>query len=140
MWLTRTRLGRSEVFVPALGLGVMTWGEASGFHRLMPAKAAYGGAISDEEQAAFAAAWRPTSTSSTRRRCTAVGRPSVGWGSWRSPKMSSSPRSSRPARYHALRTCRQRLMPASAACGDHLLIFISTTSRRAELTSQRSWD
>ena len=51
----RTRLGRSEVFVPALGLGVMTWGEASGFHRLMPAKAAYGGAISDEEQAAFAA-------------------------------------------------------------------------------------
>jgi aryl-alcohol dehydrogenase-like predicted oxidoreductase len=51
----RTRLGRTEVFVPALGLGVMTWGEASGFHRLMPAKAAYGGAISAEEQAAFVA-------------------------------------------------------------------------------------
>jgi aryl-alcohol dehydrogenase-like predicted oxidoreductase len=51
----RTRLGRSEVLVPALGLGVMTWGEASGFHRLMPAKAAYGGAISAEEQAAFVA-------------------------------------------------------------------------------------
>ena len=51
----RKRLGRTEVFVPALGLGVMTWGEARGFHRLMPAKAAYGGAISDEEQAAFVA-------------------------------------------------------------------------------------
>jgi aryl-alcohol dehydrogenase-like predicted oxidoreductase len=51
----RKRLGRSDVFVPALGLGVMTWGEASGFHRLMPAKAAYGGAISAEEQAAFVA-------------------------------------------------------------------------------------
>jgi aryl-alcohol dehydrogenase-like predicted oxidoreductase len=51
----RKRLGRTEVFVPALGLGVMTWGEASGFHRLMPAKAAYGGAISAEEQAAFVA-------------------------------------------------------------------------------------
>src|SRR5215212_7371779 len=33
----------------------MTWGEARGFHRLMPAKAAYGGAISAEEQAAFVA-------------------------------------------------------------------------------------
>ena len=51
----RKPLGRSEVLVPALGLGVMTWGEASGFHRLMPAKAAYGGAISAEEQAAFVA-------------------------------------------------------------------------------------
>jgi aryl-alcohol dehydrogenase-like predicted oxidoreductase len=51
----RKRLGRSEVFVPPLGLGVMTWGEASGLHRLMPAKAAYGGAISAEEQAAFVA-------------------------------------------------------------------------------------
>jgi aryl-alcohol dehydrogenase-like predicted oxidoreductase len=51
----RKRLGRSEVFVPALGLGVMTWGEASGIHRLMPAKAAYGGAISADEQAAFVA-------------------------------------------------------------------------------------
>ena len=51
----RKPLGRSQVLVPALGLGVMTWGEASGFHRFMPAKAAYGGAEFDEEQAAFVA-------------------------------------------------------------------------------------
>ena len=46
-------LGRSSVSVPAIGLGVMTWGEARGFHRVMPAKAAYGGANSVDEQAAF---------------------------------------------------------------------------------------
>ena len=49
----RKTLGRTDVSVPALGLGVMTWGEASRLHRLMPAKAAYGGADSVGEQAAF---------------------------------------------------------------------------------------
>ena len=36
-------LGRSEVRVPRLGLGIMVWGEASGLQRVMPAKSAYGG-------------------------------------------------------------------------------------------------
>jgi aryl-alcohol dehydrogenase-like predicted oxidoreductase len=49
------RLGRSEVDVPPLGLGVMTWGVATGFQRLMPAKTAYGGANSGDERAAFEA-------------------------------------------------------------------------------------
>jgi aryl-alcohol dehydrogenase-like predicted oxidoreductase len=49
----RKPLGRSDVLVPVLGLGVMTWGEASGIHRFMPAKAAYGGAEFAGEQAAF---------------------------------------------------------------------------------------
>ena len=49
------RLGRSEVEVPPLGLGVMTWGVARGLQRLMPAKTAYGGANSGDEQAAFEA-------------------------------------------------------------------------------------
>ena len=136
----RKRLGRSEVFVPALGLGVMTWGEASGIHRLMPAKAAYGGAISAEEQAAFVASMAADVNFFDTAAMYSGGASERRLGELASPKMSSSPRSSRPARYHALRTCRQRLTPASAACGDHLLIFISTTSRRAELTSQRSWD
>jgi aryl-alcohol dehydrogenase-like predicted oxidoreductase len=48
-------LGRSEVRVPRLGLGVMTWGEASGLQRVMPAKSAYGGTDVAEEQAAFEA-------------------------------------------------------------------------------------
>ena len=80
-------LGRSSVSVPAIGLGVMTWGEARGFHRVMPAKAAYGGANSVGICWARPSTqpWRPTSTSSTRRRCTAAARPSVGWESWRSP-------------------------------------------------------
>ena len=47
------RLGRSEVDVPPLGLGVMTWGVARGLQRLMPAKTAYGGANAGDEQAAF---------------------------------------------------------------------------------------
>ena len=55
-WLTETvRLGRSEVEVPPLGLGVMTWGVARGLQRLMPAKTAYGGANFGDEQAAFEA-------------------------------------------------------------------------------------
>ena len=48
-----TRLGSSDVVVPRLGLGVMTWGQARGIHRLMPAKMAYGGADEAGEQAAF---------------------------------------------------------------------------------------
>ena len=47
-------LGRAEVRVPRLGMGVMTWGEATGLQRLLPAKSAYGGpASADDEQAAF---------------------------------------------------------------------------------------
>jgi aryl-alcohol dehydrogenase-like predicted oxidoreductase len=46
-------LGRTEVRVPRLGLGVMTWGEASGLQRIMPAKSAYGGPQTADEQAAF---------------------------------------------------------------------------------------
>jgi aryl-alcohol dehydrogenase-like predicted oxidoreductase len=48
-----TTLGRSEVRVPRLGLGVMTWGEASGLQRIMPAKSAYGAPQAADEQAAF---------------------------------------------------------------------------------------
>jgi len=48
-----TTLGRSEVRVSRLGLGVMVWGEASGVHRVMPAKSAYGGTNAADEQAAF---------------------------------------------------------------------------------------
>jgi aryl-alcohol dehydrogenase-like predicted oxidoreductase len=48
-----TVLGRSEVRVPRLGLGVMVWGEASGLQRVMPAKSAYGGTNVTDEQAAF---------------------------------------------------------------------------------------
>jgi aryl-alcohol dehydrogenase-like predicted oxidoreductase len=46
-------LGRSEVQVSRLGLGVMIWGEASGAQRFMPAKSAYGGTNAADEQAAF---------------------------------------------------------------------------------------
>jgi aryl-alcohol dehydrogenase-like predicted oxidoreductase len=51
--MTQASLGRSGVQVPPLGLGVMTWGVATGLQRLMPAKTAYGGANADDEQAAF---------------------------------------------------------------------------------------
>jgi aryl-alcohol dehydrogenase-like predicted oxidoreductase len=46
-------LGRTEVRVPRLGLGVMIWGEATGAQRFMPAKSAYGGTHAADEQAAF---------------------------------------------------------------------------------------
>ena len=37
-------LGRSDLQVPRLGVGTMTWGDPSGLSRLTPAKLAYGGA------------------------------------------------------------------------------------------------
>ena len=44
------RLGRSDLLVPRLGVGAMTWGEAHGLARLHPAKVAYGGAGGAEEE------------------------------------------------------------------------------------------
>lgn len=47
-------LGRSELIVPRLGIGVMTWGDAKGLARFHPAKMAYGGAEGlEEERGAF---------------------------------------------------------------------------------------
>jgi aryl-alcohol dehydrogenase-like predicted oxidoreductase len=48
-------LGRSDLVVPRLGVGVMTWGDPSGRARWTPAKLAYAGgpASRDEEQLAF---------------------------------------------------------------------------------------
>ena len=48
-------LGRSDVRVSRLGLGVMVWGDASGLQQVMPAKIAYGGTDAANEQAAFEA-------------------------------------------------------------------------------------
>jgi aryl-alcohol dehydrogenase-like predicted oxidoreductase len=49
-------LGRSDLQVPRLGVGAMTWGDPSGRARWTPAKLAYGGTASrDEEQRAFEA-------------------------------------------------------------------------------------
>jgi aryl-alcohol dehydrogenase-like predicted oxidoreductase len=53
--MMKSSVGQSGVQVPPLGLGVMTWGVATGLQRLMPAKTAYGGADSADEQAAFEA-------------------------------------------------------------------------------------
>lgn len=47
----KIRLGRSPLFVPRLGVGVMTWGEPKGLARFNPAKLAYGGADGAEEEA-----------------------------------------------------------------------------------------
>jgi aryl-alcohol dehydrogenase-like predicted oxidoreductase len=48
-------LGLSDLVVPRLGVGAMTWGDPSGRARWTPAKLAYGGgpASRDEEQRAF---------------------------------------------------------------------------------------
>jgi aryl-alcohol dehydrogenase-like predicted oxidoreductase len=56
-WMTeRIRLGRSDLEVPRLGVGAMTWGSPSGRSRWGPAKLAYGGTQGpEEEQRAFEA-------------------------------------------------------------------------------------
>ena len=43
-------LGRSNLQVPRMGVGAMTWGDAKGLARLHPAKTAYGGAEGFEEE------------------------------------------------------------------------------------------
>jgi aryl-alcohol dehydrogenase-like predicted oxidoreductase len=48
--MNTTPLGNSDLQVPRLGVGAMTWGEASGLARLTPAKLAYGGAHGFEEE------------------------------------------------------------------------------------------
>ena len=49
-----TLLGRTNLQVPRLGVGVMVWGDPTGLARLSPAKLAYGGAHgADEERRAF---------------------------------------------------------------------------------------
>jgi aryl-alcohol dehydrogenase-like predicted oxidoreductase len=50
----RTTLGRSDLRVPRLGVGAMTWGDPKGLARFHPAKMAYGGAHGyDEEKRAL---------------------------------------------------------------------------------------
>lgn len=51
--MSKTTLGQSDLQVPRLGIGVMTWGDPSGLARLNPAKLAYGSAhgIEEEKQA-----------------------------------------------------------------------------------------
>ena len=48
-----TRLGRTDLRVPRMGVGAMTWGDAKGLARLHPAKTAYGGAegFTEEQRA-----------------------------------------------------------------------------------------
>jgi aryl-alcohol dehydrogenase-like predicted oxidoreductase len=46
----RIRLGRSDLEVPRLGVGAMTWGSPSGRSRWGPAKLAYGGPTGPEEE------------------------------------------------------------------------------------------
>jgi aryl-alcohol dehydrogenase-like predicted oxidoreductase len=46
----KTSLGRSELRVPRMGVGAMTWGDAKGLARLHPAKTAYGGSHGFEEE------------------------------------------------------------------------------------------
>ncbi len=53
---TTTILGKSNLRVPRLGVGVMTWGDAKGLARFHPAKTAYGGPLGyGEEKQAFEA-------------------------------------------------------------------------------------
>jgi aryl-alcohol dehydrogenase-like predicted oxidoreductase len=52
--VNKTTLGQSDLQVPRLGVGAMTWGDPRGFARFTPAKLAYGGAHGfDEEQRAL---------------------------------------------------------------------------------------
>ncbi|CAG0947316.1 pyridoxine 4-dehydrogenase [Anaerolineae bacterium] len=46
----RPTLGRSNLHVPRMGVGAMTWGNPKGLARLHPAKTAYGGAHGIEEE------------------------------------------------------------------------------------------
>jgi aryl-alcohol dehydrogenase-like predicted oxidoreductase len=54
--MNKTSLGKSDLQVPRLGVGAMTWGDPSGLARWTPAKLVYGGAHGfDEEKSALEA-------------------------------------------------------------------------------------
>jgi len=46
----KTSLGRSDLQVPRMGVGAMTWGDPKGLARFHPAKTAYGGSHGFEEE------------------------------------------------------------------------------------------
>ena len=48
--MNTTVLGKSDLQVPRMGVGAMTWGDAKGLARLHPAKTAYGGSHGVEEE------------------------------------------------------------------------------------------
>ena len=48
--MNTTSLGKSDLQVPRMGIGAMTWGDAKGLARLHPAKTAYGGSHGFEEE------------------------------------------------------------------------------------------
>lgn len=75
-------LGRSDLLVPRLGVGAMTWGEAHGLARLHPAKIAYGGAEGEaEERGAWEASIAAGVTLFDTAAMYAGGRPSGAWAS-----------------------------------------------------------
>lgn len=54
--MSKTTLGKSDLQVPRLGVGVMVWGNPTGLARLNPAQLAYGGSHGvDEEKRAVEA-------------------------------------------------------------------------------------
>jgi aryl-alcohol dehydrogenase-like predicted oxidoreductase len=69
-WMAdRIRLGRSDLEVPTLGVGAMTWGNPSGRSRRGPAKLAYGGPSGPEdERRAFEASISAGNFASPTRR------------------------------------------------------------------------
>ena len=77
-------LGKTDVLVPRMGVGAMTWGDPSGRARWTPAKLAYGGG----PRTATKNSWHstpaspPARRSSTPPRCTAPARQSAGSVSW----------------------------------------------------------
>jgi aryl-alcohol dehydrogenase-like predicted oxidoreductase len=48
--MNATSLGKSDLQVPRLGVGAMTWGDPKGLARFHPAKTAYGGAHGFDEE------------------------------------------------------------------------------------------
>ena len=103
-----TTLGRSEVRVSRLGLGVMIWGEASGVQRVMPAKSAYGGTNAADEQAAFDASLAAEINFFDTAAMYSAG----GSESLRRARVSLLPPSSRLRQWDVLKICPRHLMPA----------------------------
>jgi aryl-alcohol dehydrogenase-like predicted oxidoreductase len=74
-------LGRSNLQVPRLGVGAMTWGDAKGLARFHPAKIAYGGAhgFEEEKHALEASVAAGMNLFDTAAMYTAAARPSDVW-------------------------------------------------------------
>ena len=114
--MNTTSLGSSDLQVPRLGVGAMTWGDPSGLARWTPATLAYGGAHGfEEEQRAVEASLAAGVTLFDTAEIYSAGASERRLGELTRGKDVVIATKSRPVSFRVWTACRARLMRALRA-------------------------